>query len=143
MSDDKEAVKKRFEEAFFYILGDKFVLGGPSLQDLGEPKGLDPAKAFCLFQEMAEEGYIVAKFFVGLMLYIGLGTECDREQGEQCLQEQGAYTGVTRKTFDEMQMSEDLTEDEKWFWIQFWSMSNVTDYLYLRLKMESKEREDA
>ena len=81
----KEAVKKRFEEAFFYILGDKFVLGGPSLQDLGEPKGLDPAKAFCLFQEMAEEGYIVAKFFVGLMLYIGLGTECDREQGEQCL----------------------------------------------------------
>ena len=137
MSDDKEAVRKRFEEAFFNVLGDKFVLGGPSLQDLGEPEGLDAEKAFRSFLQMAEEGYVVARFFTGLMLYIGLGVERDREKGEKYLQMQGVYTGVTKQTFDQMRMSENLTEDEKWFWIRFWGMSSVTDHLYLRVRSGS------
>jgi len=61
LADEQIETIKKYEEAFCYISGDILLL--------------NPSKAFCIFKGLAEEGFVVAAFYCGIMTCLGLGTK--------------------------------------------------------------------
>lgn len=118
-----EYVRKKYEEAFSYVGGDIFML--------------NPKKAFSIFRELAEEGFVIAEFYSGLMLCLGRGVEKDINKGKEILQKQEKYTGLkTEVIFEQMGMFKELTIDEKLKCIDYWKSNHqITHALYLKLQI--------
>jgi hypothetical protein len=116
-----ESIRERYEEAFCYINGDILLL--------------NPSKAFCIFQELAEEGFVVASFYCGIMTCLGLGTEKDIDKGSELLKLQEMTLGYnTEVLLEQCGLFRELTVEDQLKCINYWTENHQTVHaLYLKM----------
>lgn len=117
-NERNDIVRKRYEEAFSYLNGGDILL-------------LNPQKAFLIFEELADEGFVWASFCCGLMLCMGIGTKKNTEKGKDILKSQEKLLGYTTEIVMEKHgLFKELTLEEKLKCINYWKNNSEIRHVF-------------
>lgn len=119
--DECSFALKRYEEALGYINESNMYL-------------FNPKKAFAIFEQLANEGYVVADFYCGIMILTGLGKEKNVDKGKEILRSHEKCLGYkTEVLLEQWGLFKELSQREQIECIHHWETNNqLTHALYLK-----------
>ena len=100
-------IKEKYEEAFEYLCGDWQLW--------------NPQKAFSIFCELSEDGFVAAQFYCGIMICMGLGTNKGFDEGKKVLKDLENTLGYkTELLIEQFGLFDRLNKEEQLTCIEYW-----------------------